>query len=292
MNPGGRTFFYFVTDLHGHTDRYLKLFDLIRESPPRALLLGGDLLPSGMPVNRQSTLAAVDFLESFLYPRLEKLKSELSATMFETLVILGNDDVRLAEQSLIAADERGLLAYINNRRLQVGPYPVYGYSFVPPTPFFLKDWERYDVSRYVDAQSIHPRDGFHSVPASDYEIDFLTIQEELAALVGDSDLSNAIFLFHTPPYGTSLDLADIGGQMIDHAPLDPHVGSIAVRRLIESRQPLVTLHGHIHESPRLSGSWNERIGRTWMFSATHDGPELCVVSFDPGDPASARRDYY
>ncbi len=292
MTLNGRALFYFVTDLHGHTDRYLKLFDLIRKAPPRALLLGGDILPSGMPVNRHGSFAAMDFLESFLYPGLESLKKELLAHQFETLVILGNDDVRLAEQSLIDAEARGLLAYINNRRYPVGFYTVYGYCYVPPTPFFLKDWERYDVSRYVDAQSIHPRDGFHSVPASDYEMDFLTIQEELALLVGDSDLSNAIFLFHTPPYGTALDLADIGGQMIDHAPLDPHVGSIAVRRLIESRQPLITLHGHIHESYRLSGSWNERIGRTWMFSATHDGPELCVVSFDPGDPASARRDYY
>ncbi len=292
MNSDGNTLFYFATDLHGHTDRYLKLFDLIREASPRALLLGGDILPSGAPINRQNSFAAVDFLESFLFPGLEKLKNELSDHSFETLVILGNDDVRLAEQSLIAADGRGLLSYINNRRCQVGSYPVYGYSFVPPTPFFLKDWERYDVSRYVDAQSVHPRDGFHSIPASDYEMDFLTIQDELAALVGDGDLSNAIFLFHTPPYGTALDLAGIGGKMVDHVPLDPHVGSIAVRRLIESRQPLITLHGHIHESYRLSGAWRERIGRTWMFSAAHDGQQLCVVSFDPADPGSARRDYY
>jgi len=35
------------------------------------------------------------------------------------------------------------------------------------------------------------------------------------------------------------------------------VGSIAVRRFIEERQPLLTLHGHIHESARLTGDWRE-----------------------------------
>ena len=35
-------------------------------------------------------------------------------------------------------------------------------------------------------------------------------------------------------------------KMIDYAPLDVHVGSIAVRRFIESRAPYLTLHGHVH----------------------------------------------
>jgi len=58
------------------------------------------------------------------------------------------------------------------------------------------------------------------------------------------------------------------------------VGSIAVRRFIEARQPLLTLHGHIHESARLTGSWRDVIGRTHLFSAAHDGPELALVRFD------------
>jgi Icc-related predicted phosphoesterase len=77
--------------------------------------------------------------------------------------------------------------------------------------------------------------------------------------------------------------------MVDHAPLDVHVGSIAIRRFIEARQPLVTLHGHVHESARLTGSWQEKIGRTFCFSAAHDGPELAVVFFDPQDPSRAIR---
>ena len=62
-----------------------------------------------------------------------------------------------------------------------------------------------------------------------------------------------------------------------------------VRRFIEERQPWVTLHGHVHESARLSGSWRQAIGRTRCFSAAHDGPELAVVCFDPADPQRAGR---
>jgi Icc-related predicted phosphoesterase len=68
------------------------------------------------------------------------------------------------------------------------------------------------------------------------------------------------------------------------------VGSIAVRRFIEDRQPYLTLHGHIHESTRLTGSWRDRMGRTHMFSAAHDGPELALVRFDLDDLEGAERE--
>jgi len=99
-----------------------------------------------------------------------------------------------------------------------------------------------------------------------------------------------VFLFHAPPYRTKLDRADLDGKTIDHVPLDVHVGSIAVRRFIEQRQPWLTLHGHVHESARLSGDWRDCLGRTRMFSAAHDGPELALVRFDLDDPARASRE--
>jgi Icc-related predicted phosphoesterase len=77
--------------------------------------------------------------------------------------------------------------------------------------------------------------------------------------------------------------------MIDHVPLDVHLGSIAVRRFIEARQPLLTLHGHVHEAARVSGSWQDKIGRTYCFSAAYDGPELALVRFEPDKLDDASR---
>jgi Icc-related predicted phosphoesterase len=176
------------------------------------------------------------------------------------------------------------------RGVTAGDFQVYGYSYVPPTPFLLKDWERYDVSRYVDHGSISPEEGMRSVDVPGAEQRNATIKDDLDSLVGDDDLKQAIFLFHTPPYGTDLDRAALDGKMIDHVPLDVHVGSIAVRRFIEARQPLLTLHGHVHESARLTGSWRDQIGTTYMFSAAHDGPELATVRFSLEDLGSATRE--
>jgi Icc-related predicted phosphoesterase len=109
-------------------------------------------------------------------------------------------------------------------------------------------------------------------------------------MAGEHQFENALFLFHTPPHETRLDRAALDGKMIDHVPFDLHVGSIAVRRFIEAKQPLVTLHGHIHESTRLTGVWHDRIGRTHSFNAAHEGPELCLIRFDARDPAGAERE--
>ena len=97
-------------------------------------------------------------------------------------------------------------------------------------------------------------------------------------------------MFHSPPYQTALDRAALDGRMVDHVPMDVHVGSIAVQRLIEERRPMLTLHGHIHEAPRLTGTWRDQIGRTHAFTAAHDGPELALVRFDLDDLEAATRE--
>ena len=204
-------------------------------------------------------------------------------------MILGNDDPRSVEEEFIDHEDEGLWRYIHGRKARFGPYAVYGYSCVPPTPFLLKDWERYDVSRFVDPGCVPPEEGRFSAKVAEEEKGLPTIQDDLAKLAGDDLLEKAIFLFHSPPYQTALDRAALDGRQVDGAPLDVHVGSIAIRRFIEARQPLVTLHGHVHESPRLTGSWRETIGRTLCFSAAHDGPELAVVRFDPAHPDGAIR---
>ena len=175
------------------------------------------------------------------------------------------------------------------RRVALGPSAVYGYSYIPPTPFLLKDWERYDVSRFVDPGCVSPEDGQHSVAVDMTEERHATIKDDLDKLAGEEDLAAAVFLFHAPPYETDLDRAALDGKTVDHVPLDLHIGSIAIRRFIETRQPLLTLHGHVHESAGLTGSWQDRIGRTFAFSAAHDGPELAVIRFDLGNLEAATR---
>lgn len=280
---------YFASDLHGQAKRYSKLLASIADEKPAVVLLGGDLLPSGLTALRTHTKPQQEFIQDFLVARFDKLRARLGSAYPRVFVILGNDDPRTEEDSVAQGAARGVWEYVHERRASADGHDVYGYACVPPTPFLLKDWERYDVSRHVDPGCVSPEEGQRTVPVAENQVRYGTIQEDLTVLFGDRSLKRAVCLFHAPPYKTNLDRAALDGMKVDQAPLDVHVGSVAIRRFIEERQPLLTLHGHIHESARLTGSWREQIGRTHCFSAAHDGPELALVRFDPSDPAGATR---
>jgi Icc-related predicted phosphoesterase len=278
---------FFVSDLHGSLTRYHKLFQLILEEKPAVVLLGGDLLPAGYFYPQ--TQPGKDFICTVLQNGFAGLKEKLAASYPKVLLILGNDDPRSEEAELMEGEALGLWSYIHFRKVECADFVVYGYACVPPTPFMLKDWERYDISAFVDPGCISPEQGWTSVPIPAQQLKYATIQADLETLVDDSDLSKAVFLFHAPPYQTSLDRLAVDGKKIEHAPLDKHAGSIAIYRFIKKRQPLISLHGHIHESARLTAAWRQQIGRTWAFSAAHDGPELALIRFDPSKPEQATR---
>jgi len=279
-----RTKCIFVSDLHGKTDRYDKLFGLIASEKPELVFMGGDLLPNTMRKSNRFR----DFFPDYFFPELEKLREELANDYPEIFIIPGNDDPRIEIETFLTNNHQGLFQFINQLKVVVNDYTVFGYGYVPPTPFQLKDWEKYDVSQYVDPGCLAPDQGFTSVERSRNYI-YETIKNDLDEMTKNEDLAKAIFLFHSPPYQTLLDRAALDGIKIDHVPLDVHVGSIAIKRFIEERQPLVTLHGHIHESTRITGSWKEQLGTTHMFNAAHDGPELSAIIFHPENIEDAVR---
>jgi len=81
-----------------------------------------------------------------------------------------------------------------------------------------------------------------------------------AASLGNTD--RAIFNFHVPPKETPIDQAllldaEFRPVMKGGSPVVAGVGSSAVRDALEKYQPMLSLHGHIHES-----RGEARIGRT------------------------------
>jgi len=281
---------FFVSDLHGKIERYNKLFLQILIEEPEAIFFGGDLLPSGLFALTSSETVVDDFINDFLVTEFLKLKKKMGSKYPYVFLILGNDDSKINEKDFIDGQQLGIWEYIHNKKIGFEDFDVYGYSYVPPTPFQLKDWEKYDVSRYVDPGCVSPEEGWHSINVPQHELRYSTIEKDLDALVGDDIVSDSIFLFHTPPYKTNLDRAALDGKMIDHIPLDVHVGSIAVQRFIEEKQPAITLHGHVHESARLTGNWRDMIGKTHLFTAAHNGPELSLVRINKEHPEQSTRE--
>jgi Icc-related predicted phosphoesterase len=87
-----------------------------------------------------------------------------------------------------------------------------------------------------------------------------THREETEELLGERieamakqvpDQSRAIFNLHCPPFKSGLDEApaiDADLKLLHGGRALRPVGSTAVRQAIEKHQPLLSLHGHIHES--------------------------------------------
>jgi len=281
---------FFVSDLHGNIEQYHKLFKIIEKEKPSAVFFGGDLLPSGLYAYSSSEDIPKEFIQDVLIKSFSDLKNILGENYPRVFMILGNDDSKADENLMIQGEKEGLWNYIHGKKVSFDKYKIYGYSYVPPTPFLMKDWEKYDVSRYVDPGCVPPEEGSHSYEIKKDDILYSTIKKDLDLLAGDDDLSNSIFLFHSPPYKTNLDRAALDGKMFEHTPLDVHVGSIAIQRFINSKQPLITLHGHVHESANITGTWKDILKKTYAFSAAHEGKELAIVKFDPNYPENAVRE--
>jgi uncharacterized protein len=105
--------------------------------------------------------------------------------------------------------------------------------------------------------------------------------EAVAGLV--PDMGRAIFNFHAPPYGTGLDEApalDADLRPMHGGAVMKPVGSTAVRDAILAHQPMLSVHGHIHESRAI-----RRMGRTLAInpgSVYGDGVlQGAVLDLDP-----------
>jgi len=238
----------FATDLHGNRGAYERLFGLEAD----AIVLGGDLLP--YPLKRGGDLLEIQagFVRDYLGAKMKTRPCYW---------IPGNDDWATAVAPL--ADSGTAL---HGRAVPfLDGTSIAGYGCVPVTPFGMKDYDRVDVPGWEPKQL--PKSCLWSTPTAIEEVPLKAVMErpsieaDLDQLATLSDPSRTIYVVHTPPYATALDRL-LGGPT--------PIGSRALKKFIEKRQPPLTLHGHVHES-----SGMERIGRT--------------ISVNPGDSRSRFR---
>ena len=162
---------------------------------------------------------------------VEFADERLAGTEARAYVIPGNDDpweidaVLASGSSVVACDETVE---------QVGPHELASFGYSNRTP-----WH---TPRELDEDEIYTR---------------------LKRLVDQlEEPSRAILNIHVPPYESSLDTAFEVGEDLHYVmkggrPHEIPAGSSAVRQIIEETQPLLSLHGHIHESRSVT-----KIGRT------------------------------
>ena len=150
-----------------------------------------------------------------------------------TIVMPGNDDEFVIDPVIKSFEKDGII-YPLDKILDIDGHEVVSFEYVNPTPW--------DTPREKDDRIIQRM-----------------IEEKISKV---KNPKNAIFNFHAPPFNTSIDLApQLDKNMRLVGGLDGvkfvHVGSKSVRNAIEKYQPILGLHGHIHES-----SGFEKIGKT------------------------------
>jgi len=248
----------FTSDLHGEIHLYQELLELANSSSAEMIVLGGDLLPSFPPTKRYEEMLPNQktFANEFLIPFFRRINETTGVK--EIFLIPGNWDLgyfylfKEPVEGIVDLNQKGY-------HLKSG-YELIGYPFVPPTPFRPKDFEKMD-----DPEAPWPPQKNPSYIRASGQTDQLaivdphlylrqreTIREDLAKLPKPFYPGKTIYVMHSPPFGTGLDLIQ-GGL---------HAGSRSITSFIRENQPPLTLHGHIHEAPGLSGTYHDRIGNT------------------------------
>jgi uncharacterized protein len=270
----------YSSDLHGHTDFYRQLFALAVAEQANAILLGGDLLPHAL--QRATAIAAQRrFVSDELAPLLRAFRQQRPDCMVYT--IPGNDDWAAAYATLAALEGENLLIDVHLRVVPLDRVlSLAGCGLIGLTPYAIKDYERRDLfdeppARF--AQALRSDSG-EITPIDQYALLGLpSLAEELAQLATKSDPRRTLYMFHAPPWQSQLDRRTGGAA----------TGSRAVRDFIRQQEPPLTLHGHVHEAPTVSGAWLEAIGNTISINPGQAQPGFHAVVLDTDDPGGTAR---
>lgn len=250
----------YTSDIHANPHHLYSMLNVADKEAVDVVIVGGDLVPHYLPDADQVGVlqAQALYLKNIFIPAIKDFKARRHSAIY---LDLANDDFVCNRQILKEGNlELINLLHMHKHRLS-DHVDIIGYMIVPPTPFYRKDWEKPDTTAMPFAKgNIVALDGYSSVSGRLVEtvIDLTsddTIENDLARLSESIDRP-FIFVAHSPPYQTPLDVLDNG----------LHVGSISIRRFIEdwSRRGLLiaSLHGHIHGAPNRSGTTHTTIENT------------------------------
>jgi Icc-related predicted phosphoesterase len=188
-------------------------------------------------------------------------ETRLAGTGIKCFVTGGNDDDPEVLQAIHREDTQSFVACEGKVAYLDDEHPMISLGFSTPTP-----WKT-------------PRE------VSDEELGVMI--DEMMADVADTE--HTIFNFHDPPSNSTLDTCPEldwttdpptpivkAGQIVMHG-----AGSRSVRRAVEKYQPMLGLHGHIHESQAAI-----KIGRTTCINPGSEYGEGilrgCLVAFANG----------
>jgi Icc-related predicted phosphoesterase len=282
---------FYATDLHGSERTFRKFVNAGKFYNARVLIMGGDIIGKmAIPIIREAN----GHYRATLQGRVERVETEAELqNLQERIGILGFYSRIMDEDELhvLQADPSGVDALIHELARQrlnawielaearlrgtgITCYVTGGNDDYPDVLQAIKDS---GAQTFIDCEgvvvSIDDRHTMISVGNSTltpWKTPREVTDEELGRIIDGmvaqvTDMEHCVFNFHDPPRDSTLDTCPEldwdtdpptpivkAGQIVMHG-----AGSLSVRKAIETHQPVLGLHGHIHESPGMA-----RLGRT------------------------------
>jgi Icc-related predicted phosphoesterase len=288
-----KTRIYFVSDLHGSSVCFRKFINATRVYEPNVLILGGDVAGKAI----QSIVRApggrwkcrfvgtdYDVVEGPELVALEKLIADHGYYSYraepgelEALEARGELDPLFLQLMRTRLTEWLELADARLRPLGIPLYFMLGNDDPEELAALLDTapWGTHDEGKVVWLDSEHEMIsvGYSNVtPWHTYrEQNETQLKASIDAMVPAlQHPERAVFNLHAPPFGTQLDEAPLlDANLVVQASLGQvqmvAVGSTAVLDAEREYQPMLGLHGHIHESSGI-----RRVGRTVVINPGSD----------------------
>ena len=274
----------FATDIHGSEKCWQKLVNSGAFFDVETIILGGDITGKGIQALVEETPGCwrTNFLGQEVTAddeeSLARLEARVRAAGFYPYRIKPDEfeQFRASEEyrdgifkDLVIASVQGWIDLAEKKLKGSGRRIIV--TAGNDDPLFINElFEHSSVITYAERRVI-ALDEYHEMinegfsnPTPWHTHREISEEEMLAELTRQieqlKDVRNAVFNLHVPPHGSKLDeapLLDANLVPVDGGRTYVPVGSKAVRQVIEKYQPLLGLHGHIHEA-----KGHAQIGRT------------------------------
>lgn len=229
---------FYTTDLHGRIWKYEAIVEILKNIKVDLAIIGADILPKGQTVSKNKS-----FISEYLSKFFQQIKTPV-------IIDFGNDDFYMFYDLFRNCIDKYSHIYISHmKEIIIEDYSIIGMHYVPDYPFGIKDWCRSEKDLLIDpiqlGTPIKTING-HIEKINDLEkyFRYLPTIEDCLSIMPRPSCSKVIYNIHAPPRTLGFDICEGGNKM---------VGSYAITKFIINRKPLLTLHGHIHESPYYSG---------------------------------------
>ena len=262
----------YVTDLHGDKNKYEKILEIAIYNDIKVIVNGGDMLPKLCDRHQEQPIFIKEYLRDYF--------SRLKQHDIKYLSMLGNDDLSIVDKVFDdICNEFDNVYNMAQNKVRIDEYEFIGMNYILDHPFGCKDRIVMEDCYVFQSQLMS-----YALLSNERDYDVIEdwigyattklpkMRDILNELPVPDNMDKTIYITHIPPSG--LKLGQLGSQDLD-------IGSMDIYDFFKEKQPLLTLHGHIHESPDTrTGNWINAIDKTVCINTgqTEIGSDILIYA--------------